>query len=77
MIREDCDKEQLTYIADMKTHMDSSIFVMTSVTGMKEQLDKCILEGKKVTDVVYIAQSDYEGNIKNISPGQMSGSLPL
>lgn len=73
MIREDCDKEQLTYIADMKTHMDSSIFVMTSVTGMKEQLDKCILEGKKVTDIVYIAQSDYEGNIKNISPGQMSG----
>ena len=66
--------EQLAYVADMKTHMDSSIFTMTSVIGAKEQLRKCRIGGKKVTDVFYIGQADYEGNISNVSPGQMSGT---
>lgn len=65
--------EQLTYVADMKTHMDSSIFTMTSIAGSKEQLSKCRIDGKKVTDVFYIGQTDYNGIISNISPGQMSG----
>ena len=65
--------EQLIYVADMKTHMDSSIFTMTSVTGAKGQLSKCRIDGKKVTDVFYIGQADYEGTISNVSPGQMSG----
>ena len=65
--------EQLAYVADMKTHMDSSIFAMTSVVGAKEQLGKCRIDTKKVTDIFYIGQADYEGNISNVSPGQMSG----
>ena len=65
--------EKLMYVADMKTHMSSSIFAMTSVTGIKEQLRKSRIDGKKVTDIFYIGQADYEGKISNISPGQMSG----
>lgn len=68
-----CGSEQLTYVADMKTHMDSSIFTMTSVVGAKKQLGRCRIDTKKVTDVFYIGQADYEGNISNVSPGQMSG----
>lgn len=68
------DDEQLTYVTDMKTHMDSSIFTMTSVVGAKDQLKKCRIGGKKVTDVFFIGQVDYEGNISNVSPGQMSGT---
>lgn len=65
--------EQLAYVTDMKTHMDSSIFAMTSVVGAKDQLRKCRIGGKKVTDVFFIGQADFEGNISNVSPGQMSG----
>ena len=65
--------QKISFVADMKTHMDSSIFTMTSVTGVKEQLGKCLSDGKKVTDIFYIGQSDYEGKISNTSPGQMSG----
>ncbi|MCD8361448.1 MAG: DrmE family protein [Lachnospiraceae bacterium] len=65
---------QLAYVADMKTHMDSSIFTMTSVAGVKEQLRKCRIDGEKVTDVFFIGQVDYEGKISNVSPGQMSGT---
>jgi hypothetical protein len=65
--------EKLAYVAEMKTHMDSSIFTMTSVGAVKEQLSSCIVDGKKVTKIFHIAQADYEGKITNISPGQMSG----
>lgn len=64
---------KLSFVADMKTHMDSSVFVMTSITGVKEQLGKCFIERKKATDIFYIGQSDYKGEISNISSGQMTG----
>lgn len=67
------DSEQLVCVADMKTHMNSSIFTMTSVTGAKGQLNKCRIGGRKATDVFYIGQVDCEGIISNVSPGQMSG----
>ena len=66
--------EKLAYVADMKTHMDSSIFTMTSIAAAKEQLSACIIEDKKVTSIFYIAQADYEGKIRNVSPGQMAGT---
>lgn len=66
--------EKLAYAADMKTHMDSSIFTMTSIAATKEQLPGCIIGEKKVTSIFYIAQADYEGKISNISPGQMAGT---
>lgn len=66
--------EQLAYVTDMKTHMESSIFTMTSVVGAKDQLRKCRIGGRKVTDVFFIGQADYEGNISNVGPGQMSGT---
>ena len=65
--------KKLIFAADMKTHMDSSVFAVTTVTGIKEQLGRCRIDDKKVTDIFYIGQTDYEGKICNISPGQMSG----
>ena len=65
--------EKMAYISDMKTHMESSIFTMMPVASVKDQLTKCLINKKKVTTIFHIAQADYEGNITNISPGQMSG----
>lgn len=65
--------EKIAYVTEMKTHMDSSIFTMTSVAAVKEQLAGCMIDGKKATKIFHIAQADYEGKITNISPGQMSG----
>ena len=66
--------ENLTSIAAMKTHMDSSIFAMTSVASAKELLSRCTIGADKVTKLFYISQCDYEGNLSNISPGQMAGN---
>ena len=66
-------EDKLLYVSNMKTHMDSSILSMTSITGVKERLPNFKINGEKATDIFYIAQTDYEGQISNISPGQMSG----
>ena len=67
------ENEKLAYISKMKTHLDSSIFIMSSIAAVKKQLADLIIDGTKATETFYIAQTDYEGQITNISPGQMSG----
>ena len=66
--------KKLASIAAMKTHMKSSIFAMTSVASARELLSHCLIGKDKVTKLFYISQCDYEGNLRNISPGQMSGN---
>lgn len=65
--------EKIAYVSEMKTHMQSSIFTMTSIAAVKGQLANCRIDGKEITKIFHIAQVDYEGNFTNISPGQMSG----
>lgn len=67
------ENEKLIHVANMKTHMNSSIFSMTSIAGVKRQVLEYKFGGKKVTDIFYIGQSDYEGEIKNIGSGQLAG----
>ena len=64
---------KLSYVKQMKTHMDKSIFTMTSLGGIRDQLSHCQLNGQRVNDIFYFAQVDYSGKINNISSGQMSG----
>ena len=66
--------QKLAYVTDMKTHMESSIFAMTSISPAKEMLSNCTIGGKKVNRIFYIAHTDYEGKFTNISPGQMAGT---
>lgn len=63
----------LNLLMDHKTHMESSIVNMTSVIKTKELISGCKICGCKFKDVVLVGQADYEGNIKNIGAGQLSG----
>ena len=65
--------QTLNYVSQMKTHMISSIYVMTSVSGAKEQLINCKIDGKSVLDVFFIGQVNAEGDVSNVSSGQMTG----
>lgn len=65
--------EKLAYISSMKTHMESSIAVMSNVSNIKSQISGFKINGKKVTDLFYLAHLDYSGKINNISSGQMTG----
>lgn len=67
------ENEKLIHVADMKTHMNSSIFAMTTIAGVKRQVLDCKIGGKKVTDIFYMGQANYTGEISNIGAGQMAG----
>lgn len=68
------DEQQLAILADYKTHMNSSIFNMTSIISTKEMIADCRLCGKRLSDILLIGQADYTGAIRNIGAGQLAGT---
>ena len=67
------DEQFLKLLADYRTHMDSSVVNMTSVINAKELFSVCKLCGHDIKDFLLIGQTDYEGNVRNISAGQLDG----
>ena len=66
-------EQQITALADYKTHINSSIFYVTSIISAKEVIASCRLCKKKISDILLIGQADYTGDIQNIGAGQLSG----
>ena len=66
-------EQTLAVLADYKTHMESSIFYMTSVINTKELLRNSSLCGRKISDVILLGQADYTGAIRNLGTGQLAG----
>ncbi len=67
------NERYLKLLADYKTHMDSSIINMTSVINTRELVANCRICGQKLSDIILVGQTDYEGNVKNIGAGQLGG----
>lgn len=67
------NEQQLAVLADYKTHMNSSIFNMTSIISAKEAIAGCRLCGRKISDTLLIGQADYTGAIRNVGAGQLAG----
>ena len=66
--------QKISYVSNMKTHMKSSVFIMTSVTAARGQIVRSLINGNDITEIFYIGQTNYEGTISNISSGQMTGT---
>jgi hypothetical protein len=67
------DEKKLLRLADYKTHMDSSLFYMTSLIKIKEMIDNFKLCEKKISDILLIGQTNYNGEIHSLGAGQMAG----
>lgn len=67
------DEKYVKLLSNYKTHMDKSIINVTSVIHTKELIANCTICGQKLSDVILVGQTDYEGNIKNTGVGQLSG----
>ena len=68
------DEKFLKLLADYRTHMDSSIVNMTSVINAKELFSVCKLCGQNINELLLVGQTDYEGTVRNIGAGQLSGT---
>ena len=63
----------LKLLHDYKTHMDSSIVYMTSVTGTNALLSNCKMWEEPLGNNILVGKTDYQGNVKNIGAGQLNG----
>lgn len=67
-------KNYLDTLENHKTHLNSSVFYVSGLKTSREFLTKAELNGKKLTDVLYMAQINGDGDISNVSAGQLSGN---
>lgn len=63
----------LSHLKKYKTHMSSSVYYVSSVTGVKEQLANMRFCDEKLSDYLLIGQANYAGMITNLGVGQMLG----
>ncbi len=67
------NQKYVKLLADYKTHMEKSIVNMTSIINTKQLINGCKLCGQSIKDAILFGQADFEGNVKNIGAGQLSG----
>jgi len=66
--------EILKQLNDHKTHLDSSVCFVSEIKSAKEFLSQSTLDGEKITDILYVAHVNGDGELSNLSPGQMTGN---
>lgn len=68
------NKSYLEIMENHKTHLGGSIFYVSALKPVKEFLTTAELDGRKITDVLYIAHSNGDGELTNLSTGQLIGN---
>lgn len=63
----------LLNLLSQKSHLDKSIAYVSSVSATKARLNVCSLDNHRLQDILLLGQTSYEGEIKNISTGQLDG----
>lgn len=56
-----------------KTHMAASVYYVSAVKGVKEQLEDMTFCNEKLSHYILLGQTNYEGEITNLGSGQMAG----
>lgn len=63
----------LSRLIQYKTHMSASVYYVSAVSGVKEQLIDMRFCNEKLSHYILLGQTNYEGNITNLGTGQMAG----
>jgi len=64
----------IEFLSNLKTHMESTVFYVTSVAGAKELLELLKINNRSIGDILLIGQVDYKGMIRNAGVGQLAGT---
>ena len=64
----------ISQLKNYKTHLDSSLVFVSEVKSAREFLMDARLDGKKLTEILYSAHINGNGELTNISAGQMTGN---
>lgn len=63
----------LSRLTQYKTHMAASVYYVSAVKGVKEQLEDMTFCNEKLSHYILLGQTNYEGEITNLGSGQMAG----
>ena len=63
----------LDTLENHKTHLNSSIFYVSSVSSTRDFLTTTSLNNKRISDLLFVAQVNGDGELSNISIGQLTG----
>ena len=69
----DISRGLIQRLSDYKTHLSGATVLVAPILSTKKMLLESRLNEEKVSDTLLLAQSDHEGKIRNITPGQLSG----
>lgn len=69
----DYDNDQVSTLMEYKTHMVNSIYYVSSVASVKDQMSSLRICGNKASNLLLMGQTNYEGKITNIGTGQLAG----
>ena len=64
----------LEILENHKTHLDGSIFYVSSIKPIKDFLTSAELDGRRITDILYMGQINGDGELSNLSSGQLAGN---
>lgn len=64
----------LETLENHRTHLNGSIFYVSAIKATKDFLISAEIDGRKVTDVLYMAHANGDGELANLSAGQLSGN---
>ena len=67
-------KNLLETLENHKTHLNGSIFYVSAIKNAKEFLTSAELDGRVITDILYMAQTNGDGEVSNLSAGQLTGN---
>ena len=63
----------LNELKQYKSHMSASVYYVSAVNGVREQLADMRFCGEKLSNYLLLGKSNYEGHISNIGAGQLAG----
>lgn len=66
-------RDLLKVLQDHKTHLSSSVFYVSPVMKAKEQLTSCKINGKYISDILFLGHTNPDGKIENLVAGQLAG----
>ena len=61
-------------LANHKTHLNGSVFFVSPIKYAKDFFSSALINDRKISEILYIAQVNGDGELSNLFPGQLSGN---
>ena len=72
-LKNDDEENYVTRLKKYKTHMQASIYSVSSLASIKDRIAECKIEQENLEKILMLSTANYEGKLNNIGGGQAAG----